>query len=39
VRVFVLQYFRDAATEVGHERANHGASCAVEDRESAPQAA
>jgi predicted DNA-binding ribbon-helix-helix protein len=26
VRVFVLQYFRKAATEVGHELAHHGAS-------------
>ena len=25
VRVFVLQYFRDAASEAGHEAANHGA--------------
>jgi predicted DNA-binding ribbon-helix-helix protein len=25
VRVFVLQYFRKAATEVGHELARHGA--------------
>lgn len=24
VRVFVLQYFREAATEDGHEAANHG---------------
>ena len=24
VRVFVLQYFRAAATEVGHETAGHG---------------
>ena len=24
VRVFVLQYFREAASEAGHEAANHG---------------
>ena len=29
VRVFVLQYFRNAATEAGHEAANHGASIPV----------
>lgn len=26
VRVYVLQYFRAAASESGHEAANHGAS-------------
>lgn len=25
VRVFVLRYFREAASEAGHEAANHGA--------------
>jgi predicted DNA-binding ribbon-helix-helix protein len=25
VRVFVVQYFRDAASDAGHEAANHGA--------------
>jgi len=25
IRVFVLQYFREAASEAGHEAANHGA--------------
>jgi predicted DNA-binding ribbon-helix-helix protein len=25
VRVYLLRYFRDAATEAGHEAANHGA--------------
>lgn len=39
VRVFVLRYFRDAATEAGHERANHGAPAGVALRHSAPQAA
>jgi predicted DNA-binding ribbon-helix-helix protein len=29
VRVFVLQYFRAAATEAGHLAAGHGPSCRV----------
>ncbi len=29
VRVFVLQYFRDAATEAGHVAAGHGPTCRV----------
>jgi predicted DNA-binding ribbon-helix-helix protein len=33
VRVFVLQYFRDAASEAGHEAVGHGAL----QREAAPR--
>ncbi|HJS85500.1 MAG TPA: ribbon-helix-helix domain-containing protein [Acetobacteraceae bacterium] len=29
VRVFVVQYFRAAATEAGHMAAGHGPSCSV----------
>jgi predicted DNA-binding ribbon-helix-helix protein len=36
VRVFVVQYFRDAATEVGHDRAN-GATPPVALCQSDPQ--
>lgn len=41
VRVFVLRYFREAATEEGHRRAGHGAGfprAGREWKEAAPQA-